>query len=176
MQFDITFKNEREKSYHLIALYYVVLHVLFFIYLLFDSSLWKIGVAGIVIILLYSAYRLLNSKTSSQKIFYGEGIFFLLSMLFIITYWWWLFLLEMIVSIFCTFLFQKRSVYFTPYVIEHRGRPYKRYNWTDLDNVVLKDKMLTLDFKNNKLLQGEIETPVDEPAFNTFAKQQLNKT
>lgn len=174
MQFDLTFKNERERTYHLITLFYVVLHALYFIYLLFDTALWKQGVAGIVIIVVYSTYKLLI-KINKQKFYFGSGIFYLLSLFFGITGWWWLFGLEMIISTFCFFLFQERSVYFTSYLIEVRKRPYKSYKWSDLQNVVLKDNMLTLDFKNNTLVQGEIESPIDENAFNTFAKEQLAK-
>ena len=176
MQVDITFKNEKERTYHLISLFYVVLHVLFFIYLLFDETLWKKGISGIVIIILYTAYRLFVSKTSTQNFFYGEGIFFLLGLFFTITGWWWLFWIELVLSIFCILLFQKKSIYFNSYVIEHKTRPYKRYKWADLSNVILKDNILTVDFKNNKLLQREIITPVNEEKFNVFAKEQLNKS
>jgi hypothetical protein len=176
MQFDITFKNEKERTYHLIALFYVILHALFFIYLLFDATLWKKGIAGIVLIILYSAYRLFISKTSNQKFFYGEGIFYLFSLFFTITEWWWLFVVELIISTFCILLYQKRSVYINPFIIEYKARPYKRYKWDELSNVVLKDNILTLDFKNNKLLQSEINTTVDETAFNVFAKEQLSKS
>jgi hypothetical protein len=176
MQFDITFKNEKERNYLLIAFFFVVLHALFFIYLLFDEKWWKQGVAGLVIIALYSLYRLLVSKTHNQSFFYGEGIFFLFQMFFITVGWWWLAGLEMIVSILCFALLQKRSIYFNSYVIEHKTRPYKRYKWSDLSNVVLKDNIITLDFKNNKLIQGEINTSVDENIFNAFVNEQLNKS
>lgn len=43
--------------------------------------------------------------------------------------------------------------------------------WSEFNNVILKDNLLTLDFKNNKLLQltiAENDTSVDENMFNTF--------
>lgn len=177
MQFDITFKNEKERTYLLIAFFFVVLHALFFIYLLFDENLWKRGVGGLVIIAIYSLYRLLISKTSHQKFFYGEGIFFLFSMFFIFAEWWWLVGFEMIISTLCFALLQKRSIYFKSYVVELKTRPYKRYKWNELSNVVLKDNILTLDFKNNKLLQAEIATQnINEHVFNTFAIEQIAKS
>ena len=176
MQFDITFKNEKERTYLLIAFFLVVLHALFFIYLLFDENWWKKGVTGLVIIVLYSLYRLLIIKTSNQRFIYGEGIFFLFLMFLSSAEWWWLSGLEMIVSTLCFALLQKRSIYFNSYIIEHKTRPYKRYKWSDLSNVVLKDNIITLDFKNNKFLQEEINTSVDENLFNAFAKEHLNKS
>lgn len=175
MQFDITFKNEKERTYLLLIIFFVILHALFFIYLLFYQSLWKKGVAGIVIIILYSAYRLLISKTRNQKFYYGEGIFILFTFYFTFFEAWWLFIPELFLSVLVSFLLQKKSVYFNFYMIEHRTRPYKRYKWNELNNVILKDNLLTLDFKNNKLLQREINTPVNEATFNAFAREQLNK-
>jgi len=45
------------------------------------------------------------------------------------------------------------------------------FNWSEFSNVVLKDNLLTLDFKNNKLIQvavDEMHTSPDEQAFNEF--------
>ncbi|MFT3681261.1 MAG: hypothetical protein QM791_13375 [Ferruginibacter sp.] len=50
----------------------------------------------------------------------------------------------------------------------------KIYPWKDFNNVVLKDALLTLDFKNNKIRYCEIKEPVDEAVFNEFCSQQLS--
>lgn len=57
--------------------------------------------------------------------------------------------------------------------------PKKRYSWSELNNVVLKDGLLTIDFKNNQLLQKELEsntTEALEHEFNAYAKLNLEKT
>ncbi|HLD52258.1 MAG TPA: hypothetical protein VJA82_03045 [Sediminibacterium sp.] len=57
--------------------------------------------------------------------------------------------------------------------------PKKRYEWGALNNVVLKDGLLTLDFKNDKLIQKELEsetTKNTEEEFNAFAKALIEKT
>ena len=48
----------------------------------------------------------------------------------------------------------------------------------DLNNVILKDDLLTLDFKNNRLLQllvTSTETDINEKEFNEFCKVKLKK-
>ena len=46
--------------------------------------------------------------------------------------------------------------------------------WKELSNVVKKDDLLTLDFKNNKLLQVEVlKADGSEEEFNRFCQQQL---
>ena len=54
----------------------------------------------------------------------------------------------------------------------------KKYNWGDFNNIILKDNILTLDFKNNRLFQKETideESDCDEDEFNEFCREQLRK-
>lgn len=54
--------------------------------------------------------------------------------------------------------------------------PKKKFSWADIANVVLKDNLLTVDFKNNKLIQKEINEGVSittEKEFNEFCALQL---
>jgi hypothetical protein len=53
------------------------------------------------------------------------------------------------------------------------GMMKKKYNWSEIQNVVLKDALLTVDFKNNKLMQREIEEELDEAKFNNWARKHL---
>lgn len=55
--------------------------------------------------------------------------------------------------------------------------PKKSYRWALLSNVVLKDCILTIDFKNNKLIQKETQedtTELEEKEFNEFCRSKLN--
>jgi hypothetical protein len=52
----------------------------------------------------------------------------------------------------------------------------KRHQWSELTNVMLKDGLLTVDFKNNKLFQKEIdegEQEASEEEFNLWCRKQL---
>ena len=54
--------------------------------------------------------------------------------------------------------------------------PARHYTWKDIQNVVLKDNIITIDFKNNKIFQKETETetsPEIEKEFNGFCEQHL---
>ena len=64
------------------------------------------------------------------------------------------------------------SVLFTEDGI-HLTRLFKTviFPWTEMDNVILKDNLLTIDFKTNKIIQVEIlenSRMIDETAFNLF--------
>jgi hypothetical protein len=52
------------------------------------------------------------------------------------------------------------------------------YRWTDFNNIILKDDILTLDFKSNRLLQRETadeEGDAGEDEFNDYCREQLAK-
>lgn len=54
--------------------------------------------------------------------------------------------------------------------------PQRSIRWNELNNLVLKDGLLTIDFKNDKLLQTEIiesSARLNEQEFNDFCKAQL---
>jgi hypothetical protein len=54
----------------------------------------------------------------------------------------------------------------------------RSYTWADFTNVVLKDNLLTMDFKNNRLFQRETiaeEGDTEEDEFNEYCQEQLNK-
>jgi hypothetical protein len=55
----------------------------------------------------------------------------------------------------------------------------KRYTWSDLSNVLLKDGLLTVDFQNNKLFQKLVddgENEATEEEFNEWCRQHLVST
>jgi len=52
----------------------------------------------------------------------------------------------------------------------------KTYSWSEIDNVVLKDGLLSVDLKNNHLVQMEVtkeSDDINEADFNKFCTQQL---
>jgi len=54
--------------------------------------------------------------------------------------------------------------------------PSKQYSWQEIQNVILKDNIITIDFKNNRIFQKETETdtkPELEKEFNEFCRQHL---
>ena len=53
----------------------------------------------------------------------------------------------------------------------------KKFSWSELSNVLLRDGLLTIDFDNNRLFQREIdegESEASEEEFNAWCLRQLN--
>ena len=62
--------------------------------------------------------------------------------------------------------------------ITFNSLPAKSYTWQDIDNMLLKDDIITINFKNNKIYQKEIEAEVSpklEKEFNAFCSRKLNE-
>jgi energy-coupling factor transporter transmembrane protein EcfT len=54
--------------------------------------------------------------------------------------------------------------------------PKRYYYWGQIDNMILKDGLITIDYKNNKLFQKEIEKEVNpalENELNDFCREKL---
>ena len=61
--------------------------------------------------------------------------------------------------------------------VVHHIFPKKVYEWVEIDNVMIRDNLFTMDFMNNKIIQKELDTPVDkslEEEFNAYCKEQLH--
>jgi hypothetical protein len=60
--------------------------------------------------------------------------------------------------------------------VVYNSFPQKKYGWSEITNVLLKEGMLTIDLKNNQLIQKEVNDDVsaqDEKDFNEFCRKRL---
>lgn len=60
--------------------------------------------------------------------------------------------------------------------VSYPAFPAKKIAWSDISNLILKDDILTIDQKNNKIYQHQVEyidNVVNEPEFNDFCRTKL---
>ncbi|MEI9943118.1 MAG: hypothetical protein WDN26_02770 [Chitinophagaceae bacterium] len=129
------------------------------------------------IFILIFAYRM--SGTAFKKI-----VFFWLSVIGIEVFWLWIGNWKiagvMLILFLLSSLFLKEScLFFSTWIIFYTLLfPVKKIAWDELNNVIFKDQWLTIDFKNNKLIQQKIETGgagINEKEFNDFCSWRLNR-
>jgi len=172
-KFEIEIKNEKIKSYKIITLLIVILNTLFFVFLLFKTNQSRSALISIGFILLYTVYRFYISKKNKQRFFFDEWIYFLLMILWVndnillaIT--------NLVLFLLYTISIQKIIYNFDSSLIKQKNFPWKKYQWNELSNVIIKDGLLTMDLKSNNLIQGEIVgDEINEEGFNEFAAKQL---
>ncbi len=77
------------------------------------------------------------------------------------------------------FLSSNIEIGFSDQQIVRKGITTKTYAWNELNNVMIKDDLLTIDFKNNTLLQAYTDDQEDEEydvkdeEFNEYCRKRL---
>ena len=176
-QFELILKNEKELSYKRISIFLLVLNlvgILFITYLKDFKSWLPIIIAAIAIL------------TASSSIYFGNknekailtGAFLLLSVAWIVAGYWIIGVLNMLFMILNNAALRKPIVTINESQVIYPSFPKKKIDWQELSNLIIKDGLLTIDFKNNRIIQqyiADISSAIDEKEFNDFCRQQLNK-
>lgn len=175
--FTFTLKPEKQASYSRIELLVAVLHLITFIILAVSRypkgiGMLALGIAvALVYLLLYFKNRDKQFRVTAMEI----PVYFF-SMWWFFSGVYWMGCLVFIFGLFATVAKQKVQVTVSPENIFYKSFPNRTFNWEDLNNVILKDGMLTIDFKNNKIIQQLVEeTGTNEALFNDFCSAQLQR-
>jgi hypothetical protein len=179
-KFELVLKNSKVKTYILFFQLFIFLNLAFFIVLTFSSAdrsvikktVFCLAVAAIAYISEYYARK--NAREYNAKI--ATALFIILT--YITLKFWIPAVAVIVVTIFYSFSKKQKIVYVNSLEIIFPSFPKKKIQWKDLNNMILKDDLVTIDFKNNKLIQAEVangenDYDVDEKEFNDFCKEQL---
>ena len=133
-------------------------------------------VAGIVFIAGLLAWNIFRLRRGVATIYFSKAMLIAAIVWTRMPYWQWLVfvfaalaLLEHQAKHALEIGFSSREIVFNSFF-------KKRFQWSGLNNVVLKDGLLTVDFKNNRLFQREIdegEQEASEEEFNLWCREQL---
>ena len=183
MKYSFILKNEKTKNYRLISQLLVLFNLLGFAILLINQET-KIAknfilLFAILITAVYTFFTILEwiSKKALPD-FWHRSIFAICAWVWMKEGFWWVSIVLLLFILLDFIAHKKLVVHVTdktivvPYVMQ------KTVEWDELNNVILKDGLLTIDFKNNKLFQQLIlnsDADVNEKEFNEFCRQQLNK-
>lgn len=181
-QFIFILKNEKTASYKKSILAIIGLVVLFFLYLAFstdDNQIknFSLIATGFITLSFGLQYFLKKSNKEFSAVFTSIGF-----VIFVFITWqlWWQAFAMIIILLFYFWSIRTPKVYISKEAIIFPSLPAKHIKWESLNNLLLKDNLLTIDFKNNKLIQAELisgqkEGIINEKIFNDFCKQQLNQ-
>ncbi len=80
-----------------------------------------------------------------------------------------------IVYILYYFATRRFQIQFSARNIVYSSSPNGRSMWNELTNVIMKDGILTIDFKDNKLMQNETEGDdmINEKEFNVLCREKI---
>src|SRR5207253_7480436 len=101
-------------------------------------------------------------------------MFFFIGLSWINNEMYWIAAFMFLLDILSAVANKKPVVFFSQKKIRYPSFIYRNIDWNELNNAMLKDTLLTLDFKNNKLIQQLlIDENVNEKDFNEFCAEQL---
>jgi len=170
----IILKNRKLKTYTLISWLIIGLNFLAFLYLGIS------GYAGAKNLPLYAAgllfviflFRFISKRETVENDCLNLSFSVAIIAWIILQFYW------AAVIIFILFLFEdisRRKL--TVLVFEDRivypSFPKRIIEWKELNNMILKDGLLTIDLKSDKLFQNEILSPTSEIDFNEFCEVQI---
>jgi len=173
-RFVLLLNNHKIPSYITLGYIFTFINVVAFVlFLFFPQYLW-VGVAGLSTTLLYFIIRIIMVKRKLHSYLIDDAIFFLFAAI-----WLWKSIPVAILILIMAFLF-KISLQPFRFIVTHEGIykdffPKKMFLWTDFNQVILKDGLITMDFTNNRLIQSPLQNAqmVDEEKFNQFAQGRL---
>ena len=176
-RFDLLLKNEKIKSYRRIATFLILINVAVFILFAVNTDseskrvIFFAGTAALIVLLLMHLFF-----NALKKNIYQAGALLASAIVWMLSSNW-------IAAVVCIILLLLYITSVKPVMISvgddeirYMAFPSKVVHWNELDNVVLKDGILTIDFANNRLLQASIEddnNSIKEKEFNEFCSQRL---
>ena len=176
--FTLVLKNEKVKQYKLFALLIIVLNILILTFLAVTRSEIRfrcIGtVAWIAALFIIEYFAKQKHKEFSAK---GAAILLIIGVFLSFKFW-----LPALIMAFLAILYIISIRQFVVSVnasnIIYPSFPKRTIQWDELNNIIIRDGLLTLDFKNNKLIQAlvivqENESALNEKEFNDFCRAQL---
>ena len=179
-EYVVILKKDQEKYVNGISLGLCILSAAAFLFQQINSGNFSIYFSvAFVIVLAGIGYNFIASKNKKQ-VFYKSSL--LLAGIFWIgmPYLKWLSVLFFLLAFLEYQAKYPLEVGFSHDSVVINTLFKKKYSWSDFNNIVLKDDLLTLDFKNNKLFQREVleddEPDADEDEFNEYCRRQMGHT
>ena len=181
-QFVVTLRNENSKYIDILSLLLCSFSALFFLreQVLVTLSRTIIYLTGFIFILIVVAWNLYQLKTKKkEKVYYNRALFFAALVWANMPYMQWL------VFVFAALgLIERQAKFpleigFSDKQVVFNSLLKRKFEWTAFNNVVLKDNLLTVDFKNNTVFQKETiddDGDAEEEEFNIYCQEQLSKS
>ena len=173
----ITLKNESSRYVNVIGLLLSVgSGVLFLREMIVRGQVIIPYLAGIIFIVLLIAWSYYSYYKHDKEIYYSKALLIAGLVWTKMPYFQWMVFVFVLLAILEYQAKLAPEIGFSEDHIVFNGLLKKKYKWNEVQNVVLKDGLLTVDLKNNRLMQKEIdsgENEASEEEFNNWVRKYL---
>ena len=168
---NITLFNEKAKSVIKIIKVLLLTHVIIF------TGAWinhKISFLPLLIVAPLTLLFFIYPNAFNNKVINPPYLIIILVLAWIALGVYWMVAFCIILFVFSVLSLKKVMLTLSENGVLMASMLLKKYQWGDFNNIIMKDNIITLDFKNNRILQSEIQhTIVSEEFFNNFVHQYL---
>jgi len=175
----VTLKNENARYINIIGFLLSICSALLFLReLLLQNTLVPAYLAGILFILGLIVWNYIQYRKGDKRVYFAKALLIAGLVWTRMPYFQWLIVVFVLLALLEYQAKHEVEIGFSQNHIVFNQLIKKRYPWSAIDNVVIKDGLLTIDFKNNRLLQKETddsEEDADEDEFNLWCQRQLSR-
>lgn len=180
--FTFTIPNEKKRFYDRFALLLFVLNAAGILIRFFyfkkqnnpEIGQW-IPLAVALLLLIYLFTIAYNNKIRAYIRTFSLAAF-CLSICWLLAGPWWIALLSLVLVLFYLAAQRELNIIVSSSEIIYPSLPRRKIQWDELNNLILKDGLLTIDFKNDAIIQYYPEQKMNLPGekeFNEFCKERL---
>ncbi len=173
----ITLKNESTRYVNIIGLLLSVgSTVLFLREMIIRGQVVVPYLTGIIFIVLLIAWTYYSSYKNAKEIYYSKALLIAGLVWAKMPYFQWMIFVFALLAILEYQAKLAPEIGFSEDHIIFNGLLKKKYKWREVENVILKDGLLTVDLKNNILIQKEVgsgENEASEEEFNNWVRKYL---
>lgn len=174
-----TIQNDKLRSYNRIGYLLIIINILCLFFIASRSNnamISRYAMVGGLLTLLWVVLTFLRYYSiSNSRMRLLPGYLFPAFIWFQLGYYW-VTVTVVLLAILDYLARRPLLVQFTAEQIVYPSLPVQEIAWADLQNLVLKDGLLTIDYKNNRVRQVSITDDLstgEEAEFNTFAAGKL---
>jgi len=180
--YEITMPDQRTRFYPLVTLFMLVINTFMFGYLMSRANedvkgygLIKLGcIVGLVSIVFFAVQRYKNILLSYKP----EIAFIIMAMIWFFLGAYWQGILMLLVAVMGLISNRKQLLRISDEGILMQGLRTRKIEWSDLSNIIMKDAILTIDLKDNRLFQMQLGAQdrlrIREEEFNAYCRQKLS--
>ncbi|GEM_PF-5887113 len=180
--YEINLPDQRTRFYPLVTFFMLLINTFMFGYLLSRASddvkgysLIKIGfILGLVSLVFFTVQRYRKILLSYKP----EIAFIIMALTWFFLGAFWQGLLMLLVAVMGLISSRKQVLLISQEGIQLPGLRTKKIAWADVSNIVIKDAILTIDLKDNRLFQLLLDvndrSRIKEDEFNAFCRSKLH--
>ena len=176
LKYEIALKNEKAKTYLVISWLLLSSNFITLVLLTISADFKKLGPFILSLLAVVAIFLGRYFKRKYENITYS-WVFFIFSLAWFLSPYDWVGYINLAFFILEPLANRKLSARIYNNKIIYPTTIPKKILWEEISNVILRDGILTIDLKNNKILQQDLDdssSEINEPEFNDFCRQQLN--